>query len=75
MFNQVGLVHVKVKIFSYAYEGDRTMENDMNELLSNKKIRVIDIKFSETLAYNANTREMDGGHSALVLYEEKKVKR
>lgn len=48
------------------------MENDINEFVTKKAVKVIDIKFSETMAYNGHTQEMDGGHSALVIYEEKK---
>jgi len=63
---------MKVKIFSYSYDGDSQMENDINEFVTKKAVKVIDIKFSETMAYNGHTQEMDGGHSALVIYEEKK---
>ena len=60
-----------VEIMSGSWQdGSDVLQNRINTFLEQNKIKLIDIKFTESAAFHPKTHEPDGTWSVLIIYEK-----
>lgn len=65
------LKYMPIEIFGCSYsEGSDDLRDRINAFLEQDGIKLIDIKFTQVAGFNPQTKEPDGGWSALVIYEK-----